>query len=83
MSSQVNQSEHGVPELRIASHIRWLIGRDMEEVMEIENSSFDDPWTPDEFTQSLRQRSIIGMVAECHEDGDLSGKVIGYMIYEL
>lgn len=58
-------------------HIRWMIRRDMPEVMEIERHSFDDPWTEEECISVLRQRSCIGMVAE-----DGAGGVLGFMIYE-
>ena len=57
--------------------IRWLIRRDMQEVLKIESSSFDFPWVDDDFLCCLRQRNCIGMVAE-HEH-----QVIGFMIYEL
>ncbi|TXH40460.1 MAG: GNAT family N-acetyltransferase [Desulfurellales bacterium] len=57
--------------------IRWLIRRDLPEVLQIENGSFDDPWTEAEFLEVLKQRNCIGMVAE------LSNQVVGYMIYEL
>ena len=40
--------------------IRWLIRRDMPEVMEIENRSFEFPWVEDEFLACLRQRNCIG-----------------------
>jgi len=61
----------------INCYVRWLIRRDMKEVLEIENYSFDDPWSEEDFIKSLRQRNCIGMVAEFNE------RVIGYMIYEL
>ena len=58
-------------------HIRWMIRRDMNEVLQIENASFEFPWLEDDFLRCLRQRNCIGMVAE-HED-----RVAGFMIYEL
>lgn len=58
-------------------YIRWMIRNDMPYVLEIENSSFEFPWTEEDFTKVLRERNCIGMVAEY---GDL---VLGYMIYEL
>lgn len=58
-------------------HIRWMIRRDMPEVMAIEGESFEFPWLEDDFVRCLRQRNCIGMVAE-HED-----RVVGFMIYEL
>lgn len=58
-------------------HIRWMIRRDMAEVLEIERNSFEFPWFEEDFIRCLRQRNCIGMVAE-HGD-----RVVGFMIYEL
>jgi len=58
-------------------HIRWMIRRDMEEVLQIERQAFEFPWFEEEFVRCLRQRSVIGMVAEAREE------VVGFMIYEL
>ena len=58
-------------------HIRWLIRRDLPAVLRIEDASFREPWTEDEFVRSLRLRGVVGVVAE-HQD-----VVISYMIYEL
>lgn len=58
-------------------HIRWMIRRDMPEVLEIERGSFEFPWFEEEFIRCLRQRNCIGMVAEHGE------RVVGFMIYEL
>ena len=58
-------------------HIRWMIRRDMPEVLATEADSFEFPWSEDDFIRCLRQRNCIGMVAE-HDD-----RVAGFMIYEL
>ena len=60
-----------------ALHIRWMIRRDMPDVMGIEVASFEYAWTEDDFLRCLRQRNCIGMVAE---RGDT---IVGFMIYEL
>ena len=57
--------------------IRWLIRRDMQEVLEIEKSCFEFVWTEEDFLCCLRQRNCIGMVAENDH------KIVGFMIYEL
>ncbi len=62
---------------RIRVHIRWMIRRDMPEVLAIEHASHDYPWCEEEFLRVLRQRNCIGMVAEYGE------QVVGFMIYEL
>jgi [ribosomal protein S18]-alanine N-acetyltransferase len=58
-------------------HIRWMIRRDMPEVLAIEQKSFEFPWCENDFLRCLRQRNCIGMVAECDD------QVVGFMIYEL
>lgn len=58
-------------------HIRWMIRRDMPDVLGIETNSFEFPWTEEDFIRCLRQRNCIGMVAEYDE------RVVGFMIYEL
>jgi len=58
-------------------HIRWIVRRDMAEVLEIENKSFEYLWTEEDLIQCLRCRRNIGMVIETKE------KVAGFMIYEL
>jgi ribosomal-protein-alanine N-acetyltransferase len=57
--------------------VRWMIRRDMPEVLEIEQASFEFPWSEEDFTECLRQRNCIGMVAEMAES------VVAFMIYEL
>ena len=64
-------------EKEVRVHIRWMIRRDMPEVLAVEATSFEFPWSEDDFIRCLRQRNCIGMVAE-HED-----RVVGFMIYEL
>jgi ribosomal-protein-alanine N-acetyltransferase len=58
-------------------HIRWMIRRDMPEVLAIEAESFEFPWLEEDFVRCLRGRNCIGMVAE-HDE-----RVVGFMIYEL
>lgn len=57
--------------------IRWLIRRDMAEVLDIERASFENAWSEEDFLCCLRQRNCIGMVAETE------GHVVGFIIYEL
>jgi ribosomal-protein-alanine N-acetyltransferase len=58
-------------------HIRWMIRRDMPEVLQTEQESFEFAWSEEDFLRCLRQRNCIGMVAE------QADKVVGFMIYEL
>ena len=68
---------HSGQKQEVRVHIRWMIRRDMPEVLDIESQSFEFPWLEEDFIRCLRQRNCIGMVAE-HED-----QVVGFMIYEL
>lgn len=61
--------------LKITPHIRWAIRRDLDEMLQIENECFSNPWTEEEWIDGLRQRNNIGMIAEHHEH------VVGSMIY--
>jgi [ribosomal protein S18]-alanine N-acetyltransferase len=61
----------------VGIQIRWMIRRDMPEVLKIENTSFEFNWTEEDFLACLRQRNCIGMVAE------QDNQVVGFMIYEL
>ena len=54
------------------THIRWLIRRDLEKVVEI-----DGVWNREDFIQRLRCRRIIGLVLEYKDE------VIGFIVYEL
>lgn len=62
---------------RLAIHVRWMIRRDMPQVLAIEKGSFEFPWAEEDFFRCLRQRNCIGMVAESGEE------LLGFMIYEL
>ncbi|MFA7254092.1 MAG: GNAT family N-acetyltransferase [Patescibacteria group bacterium] len=58
-------------------HIRWMLRRDMPEVLAIERTEFEFPWSEDDFVRSLRQTCCIGMVAEW------DNHAVAYMVYEL
>lgn len=62
---------------KINVQIRWLIRRDMPEVLRIERDSFEFPWDDEDFLICLRQRNCIGMVAEWDHE------IVGFMVYEL
>lgn len=57
--------------------VRWLIRRDLSDVLNIERKSFEYAWSEDDFLCVLRQRNAIGLVA------DVLGQVAGFVIYEL
>lgn len=63
-------------------HIRWMIRRDSEEVLAIEQTSFEQPWVEEDFLIELRKRNVIGMVVELR-GGRYPDKIVGHMVYGL
>ena len=64
-------------------HIRWMIRRDMPEVLAISAVS-GYPWAEEQFCRRLRKRNVIGMVAEGGEWGhEYTPVIAGYMVYHL
>lgn len=61
----------------IIPHITWMIRRHLPDVLEIEEQSFESPWTETEFHSALNQRNCIGLVAE-HND-----EILGFVVYKL
>jgi ribosomal-protein-alanine N-acetyltransferase len=59
-------------------HVRWMIHRDLPEVLAIERACFTRPWGERDFLAALAERNQIGMVAETK-----SGTVVGYSLYRL
>ena len=68
------------------AYVRWMIRKDMPEVIEIEKRCFEFPWVEESFLEELRRRNCIGMVAleraPCERKSE-ELPVLGYMIYEL
>lgn len=62
---------------RLTVQIRWLIRRDMPEVLDIERDCFEFAWNEQHFLEYLRQRYCIGMVAEHNQT------IVGYFVYEI
>ena len=62
--------------------IRWMIRRDLSDVLSIENRCFSDEaaWTEEDFLSHMRSRNIIGQV--CCERGD-DDRIIGHCIYKM
>lgn len=57
-------------------HIRAML-LDVPDVLDIEQESFDSPWSEADFIRCLKQRNCMGMVAEHAE------RVVGFMVYEV
>ncbi len=56
---------------------RWMVRRDLPEVLEIERQSFEFAWTEEDFLRCLEQRNCVGTVARVGEE------VVGYMVYQI
>jgi ribosomal-protein-alanine N-acetyltransferase len=54
-----------------------MIGRDMKEVLDIENQSFEYPWGEEDFLRCLHERDITGRVIEVDE------MIVGFIVYRL
>jgi len=71
-------SQAGNQESRVHRvNIRWMVRRDLTDVLKIEQKCFEYPWSEEDFMTCLYQRNCVGMVAE-HQ-----GKIVGFMVYEL
>jgi ribosomal-protein-alanine N-acetyltransferase len=60
----------------IPIQVRWMVRRDFAQVLAIEETCFEFPWTEQEFRQCLQQPNCLGMVAE------YDGRVVGFIVYE-
>lgn len=61
----------------MTAKIRWMIRRDVPEVLNIEMRSFDFPWAEKDFINCLRQRTCIGAVYERND------QILAFMVYKL
>lgn len=82
MTKQNTLRQDAVPMVRQASHevapnIRYMIRRDMPEVVKIEQASYEAPWTQADFKECLSHHNHMGMVIESKE------QIIGFMVYGL
>jgi ribosomal-protein-alanine N-acetyltransferase len=59
------------------AYIRWMIRRDLPEVLAIETASFEQCWSERDFLRAISERRTIGMVVE------VDGLIVGYVIYQL
>ena len=57
-------------------HVRMMIAKDMPDVLQIEQQSWNEPWAEDEMRGYLRQRNVTPTVAEW---GD---RVVGFTVTE-
>lgn len=67
-----------MPTITAPPFLRWLIRRDLPEVVEIEQDLSREPWTEAHWLSYLQTRVTIGLVAE-----DAQHEIIGAMLYTL
>ena len=58
-------------------YTRWMISRDLPQVLEIDSNSYENWYTESELVAALRVRFRIGLVAEFDDT------IAGYLLYEL
>ena len=68
---------------KLTPHIRWMIRRDMPEVLAIEAAASGTAWTEEDFIRELRKRNCIGMVVQNGGKRPGDGPILGFMVYEL
>jgi len=66
-----------MPKTAIKPEIRWMIRRELPQVLEIEAESFACPWGEGDFIDTLGERNTIGMVAE------VDRQIAAFCVYEL
>lgn len=59
-------------------NLRWMIELDLDRIIEIEAACFDVPWTKKQLMRLLRDRTIIGHVAE-----DRRERIHGFFVWQL
>lgn len=62
-------------------HLRWMIRRDLPEVLAIEQESFEFPWGLEDFFHCLGTDDSIALVAELSGRGAAS-PVVGFMVFQ-
>ncbi len=67
------------PSIDRSMHLRWMIRRDMVEVLSAEQETWpaQSQWQVVDFQRTLKERNVIGMVA------DYQDAVAGFMVHEL
>lgn len=65
------------------THVRWMIRRDMPDVLAIDAAVSKEPWNEETYIACLRQRSVIGMVVELYDEQTRTTSVVGSMVYQL
>lgn len=69
---------------KLPVQVRWMIRRDLKHVVDIESQVFGAyAWSESQFIDSLRQRNVIGLVAEFKHPRCETESIVGFVVYEL
>ena len=79
MDSQTIERSPEMHKPKYPTHIRWMIRRDLPEVLAIDANGYDSSWNEQDFIDNLRATYCIGMVCESEHDQ----RIVGFMVYEL
>lgn len=63
-------------------HIRWMIRRDLPEVLAIDRQSWIEPWDDLRFNDQLRHPKIVGQVVQPAVWTYGEPPIVGYMVYQ-
>jgi ribosomal-protein-alanine N-acetyltransferase len=79
ISSQLPSAEVRRPKTRkeLAVEPRYMIPRDVAEVLAIDAVSFDRPWSSEDLLKALRPRNVLGNVL------DIDSEIRGYLLWEM
>lgn len=64
-------------------HVRWMIHRDLKDVVAIDVAATCAPWSKDDYKSRLSQRNTVAMVIELPRAGRRKPVVVGSMVYQL
>lgn len=67
----------------IEGHVRWMIHRDLKDVVASDAAATCAPWSKEDYKSRLSQRNAIAMVIELPSTGRGKPVVVGAMVYQL
>lgn len=81
ISPEESEKWRKAPSMTPPYHVRWMIRRDLPEMLSLEKIAVEHPWSEDEITRRLRQNNCIGMVAiKVTPEEEF---LVGYTLHEL
>ena len=62
----------------IPVRVRWMVSKDLDQVLDLEETGYDAPWSRQNFKEVLMVRNTVGLVAECDKS-----LILGFAIYQV